>query len=303
MDICLWNKCNNKCVMCTNPADFWESDIYTQEFLERRLLSIKKELKKDDSILLTGGEPTIHPKFLSVLNFIRQNYPDHRIDLLSNGRRFFYEDFAREVMRTDFLTVAIALHGFDSHTHDRVTRSPGSFEQTRQGIKNILKWKNPQLNQVMEIRVVVHKLTYRLLPKILKLIKKEFSQAERVVLIFLEVEGQGSDNFEKVGLTYKQFKNSFKKIAPFLSGFKETRLYHFPLCVVPVDFWPYLWRTLSAQEITFLQTCKKCLCKKYCLGIPSGYLKKVGMKEFKPIKKEIKLKLSKNYYCPIIDIA
>jgi len=303
MDICLWNKCNNRCLMCTNPSDFWESDVYTQRFLEQRLRELKKDLAAADSILLTGGEPTIHPKFLSVLKFASQNYPDHRLDLLSNGRRFFYEDFTQEVMKTPNLVVAVALHGFNSQTHDRITRSAGSFEQTLQGIRNILNFKNEKLNQVIEIRVVISRLNYRFLTKILKLIKKEFGQADRVVLIFLEVEGRGSDNFAKVGLTYAKFRPYLEKIYPFFGKFNELRLYHFPLCTLPSKFWPYVWRTLPEYEITFLSACSQCLYKKYCLGIHHGYLEKVGPREFRAIKNNFKIKSSKNFYRPIIDIA
>lgn len=302
MDICLWNKCNNRCVMCTNPKDFWESDIYTQEFLEKRLLDLKKELKENDSILLTGGEPTIHPKFLEILRFIREHYPQHHIDLLSNGRRFFYTEFATEVMKISGLTVAVALHGFNSRTHERITRSPGSFQQTLVGIKNILNFKSPGLGQLVEIRVVIHKLNYRDLTKILKLIKKEFGQADRVVLIFLEVEGRGSDNFAKVGLTYAKFKPYLEKIYPFFGKFNELRLYHFPLCVLPPKFWSYTWRTLPQHEVDFLPSCEKCSYKNYCLGIHHGYLEKVGEKEFRPLEKNIKIKPSGNFYHPILDI-
>lgn len=299
MDICVWNKCNNRCVMCTNPEDFWESNVYTREFLEKRLSDLGEKIKAEESILLTGGEPTIHPQFLEVLQFARANCPACHIDLLSNGRRFFYGDFTREVMKISDMTIAVALHGFSDGSHDRITRSPGSFKQTIGGLKNILNFRNSKLRQIVEIRVVVHKLNYQQLPEILCFIKRKLSVVDRVVLIFMEVEGQGSGNFKKIGLKYSQFHPYFRKIERFVRKFNNFRLYHFPLCVVPQIFWPYTWRTLPASDVRFLDFCKKCLYKRFCLGIPVGYLAKVGSIEFKPIKETVKIKSTSNSHHPI----
>ncbi len=51
MDICLWNKCNNRCLMCTNPHDFWQDDHYDYNSLKGRLNSpaFEKSLNQADS--------------------------------------------------------------------------------------------------------------------------------------------------------------------------------------------------------------------------------------------------------------
>jgi len=288
--------------MCTNPSDFWKSDIYTQDFLEQRILGIGKKLKKNEEILLTGGEPTIHPQFLEILNFTRKTYPNNQIELLSNGRRFVYKEFAHKVMQMPNLTLMISLSGYDSKTHDKITRSEGSFQQTIEGLKNIFFYFHPSLNQKVEIRIVITKINYKYLTKILDLIRKKFFLVDRVILIFLEVEGQGRDNFDQVGLTYKQFNPFLKDIYPYFTKLKELRLYHFPLCTLPPKFWPHVWRTLPEEELDFLPTCKKCLYKQYCLGIHKEYLEVVGAKEFKPLNLKLKLKLSDNFHHPILDI-
>ena len=299
MDICFWNKCNNRCLMCTNPNDFWESNIYTEEFLKKRLAQLADRDQEGDSILLTGGEPTIHPKFLEVLRFISREYPDRRIDLLTNGRRFVYEDFAREVMRVPNLMVAIPLHGCDAKTHEKITRSPGSFEQAKKGIANILKFRQNYSGQILEIRTVISRLNYRQTGKILKMIADEFPSADRAVVIFLEVEGQAADNFKTVGLKYADYQPYFKNLEPFVDKFREFRLYHFPLCVLPQKLWPYAWRTLPLHEVAYLPTCRDCRYQDVCLGVHKGYLAQVGSKEFKAIKKEVKIKKTGNFYHPL----
>jgi len=302
MIICLWNKCNCQCMMCTNPIDFGESNLYTQDFVKRRIEGIGQKLKENEEILFTGGEPTIHPQFLEILKFTRNIYPNNRIEVLSNGRRFAYKDFTYRVMQMPNLTLMISLAGYNSETHNKVTCSQGSFQQTIEGMNNIFSLLRPSLDQKVEIRIVITKINYKYLTKILDLVKKKFFLADRVILIFLEIEGRSKENFSQVGLTYKQFKPYLKGIYPYFSKFRELRLYHFPLCVLPSKFWPHVWRTLPEEEVAFPPSCKRCLYKEHCLGIHEGYLETVGAKEFKPLDLKFKLKLSDNFHRPILDI-
>ena len=103
-DIALWNKCDNKCVMCTNTGSFALQDsgqyrLKCQiEKLERHLGGQERVYLKNggDSgfISLTGGEPTLHPDFFQLLAYFRRRLPRAPITLLSNGRRFSDRKFA-----------------------------------------------------------------------------------------------------------------------------------------------------------------------------------------------------------------
>lgn len=306
--ICIWNKCNSRCIMCTNPTEFQTRDSYKDyglDILKKRINSIKIFDNKgnliDDKVILTGGEPTIHPDFFKVLSFIREKFPPVMIELDTNGRRFYYSSFTKRVLGFGKINIYTSLHGFNEKTHDAITRTPGSFSQTIRGIQNLLKYKKLGLHE-LELRIIITKLTYKYVEKILKFIKENFPQVDRIVIIFMEMEGQAGDNFKIVGLTHSQFQKFIPKIAKWIPKFKEFRFYHFPLCTIDYSLWKYTWRTLPAYEVTFLPKCKTCLYKKYCLGIHKDYLKKIGGKEFKPIKKKYIIKETGNFYRPIKDV-
>ncbi len=118
----------------------------------------------------------------------------------------------------------------------------------------------------------------------------------------MEMEGMAEKNFRLVGLTHQELKPylNLKKIKEWAKGPKEVRLYHFPLCTLEPELWPYVWRTLREEEVTFLPSCKNCLYKKYCLGIHRDYLRIVGGKEFRPIKKKVGLRTQRFFHHPII---
>jgi sulfatase maturation enzyme AslB (radical SAM superfamily) len=274
--------------MCTNPDPPWPawdgSFDYSYTALVKRIKEVEQEIKQDDSIYLTGGEPTMHPCFFELLQFLANSFPKQRIKLLTNGRRFAYEDFTTQLINTaDNLEILVSLCGADEKSHDSVTRSEGSFQQTSNGIKNLLSKKNSK--QQLEVRFVITKQTYKQLQELLKYLRDNFPVIDRVVLIFWEAEAQAVKNLDKVKVTYKQVIPYLEKGFPLFNQFKELRLYHFPLCTIEKRFWPFVWDTLPEHEVTFLNRCEGCKVKNKCMGIQKSYLEYNGGDEFIPIKK------------------
>jgi len=289
--------------MCTNPVGFRGkegSSLYSKEDILSRLKTWKRKNISKESINLTGGEPTIHPRFLSLLKEVRKLFPANKIVIVSNGRMFSYLWFAEDCLKISNFSLEIALHGANAKLHDRITCVKGSFKQTVAGIDNILKYKS--LSQELEIRIIITRLTYKHLGEIVNFIKKRFSGVNRVVLIFMEMEGLAEKNFKLVGLSYNELKPYFSsvKIKEWKKGLPDLRLYHFPLCVLESGLWQYAWRTLRGEEVTFLSSCENCQYKKYCLGIHKDYLKLVGGKEFQPIKRKVGLKTQNFFHHPIV---
>lgn len=304
-DLCLWNLCNNNCIMCTNPVGFRnkkDAAGYSFEEIAKRLKKNIKEVKKsEENINLTGGEPTIHPDFFKLLKWLRDKFPKNKIVLITNARMFSYPKFAKECLKIPNIIFEVSIHGYDALSHDSITRVKGSFEQATSGLKNILSYKNS--SHEVEVRMVIIKQNYQNLSRMLRFIKSDFSQIDRVVLVFEEIEGIGEKNFKIVGITYKQAREFVEKAV------KEShlppsylRLYHFPLCALPPKLWKYTWRTLGPEEVTFLSSCRKCLYKKYCLGIHKGYLKVVGSEEFQPIKKKMAIISGNSFFWPIQEV-
>lgn len=269
-------------------------------YLEKEIK--KKKVKNLQTIGLTGGETTICPDFFRITDYISQKFPETRICLLTNGRRFIYDDFREKCLVFKEIDFIIPLHGYNAKSHDRITQSPGSFKQTTEGLKKLLQER--RIDQKIEIRIVATRLNLKIIPKIIGLIKDEFPAVDRVVLIFLEFEGMAETNKDKVGITYQEIKPILWQIKKYFKLFKDFRLYHFPLCAILPDFWPYAWRTLPKEEIIYLSECQKCLLKKYCLGIHKSYLDYMKKPEIQPRLdlKGIKITETGNVYKPIRSI-
>ena len=301
LDICVWDKCNNRCLMCTNPERPWPAwdGGYDYDFdsIIERLDKKKSELLGGDILYLSGGEPTLHPRFIDILKHINKNFPNLKIMLLTNGRTFCYEKLPRMLSAISNLSIAIPLHGSNARIHDKIAGVPGSFNQTCKGIENILRFKRS--DQEIEIRVVISKVNYKKCGEILSFIKKRFPSVDKVAFIFLEIEGRAIDNIKDVGVKFSDFKPVLKEMVPALVAFRKAKLYHFPLCTVPVKLWPYAWRTLPDYEVTFIEACSRCNYKKYCLGIHKLYLKHIGESGISPVREKINVIAGENFHHPI----
>ena len=304
IEIPIWNKCNNNCVMCTNTIEMRRDTSFNYDSV---ITFLEKEIKKNNSLVpesigLTGGETTICPDFFRIINYIRNKFPETTIRLLTNGRMFAYSSFRKKCLAFKKIDFIIPLHGYDAKSHDQITQSPGSFNQTSEGLKKLLAEK--RTDQKIEIRIIATRLNLKIIPKILELIEKRFFGVDRVVLIFLEFEGKAEVNKNRVGITYQQIQLILEQIKKYPRIFKDFRLYHFPLCVLEPDLWPNVWRTLPKEEITFLPECQRCLLKKYCLGLHKSYLGYVKKPEIQPwlSLKGTKIKETGNFYNPINSI-
>ncbi|MDD5005943.1 MAG: radical SAM protein [Candidatus Omnitrophica bacterium] len=306
--ISIYNRCNNKCIMCTNPDKFWNGNKkeFNLSFLLNRLDRFYQGEKEfleihRDSFSFTGGEPTLSPYLIPLIEKINALFYGKRVICLTNGRMFSYADYAKRILQLGInLELAIAIHGHNSKIHDSITRTAKSFVQTTKGLHNIFRFKKK--NHTIEIRVVMHQLNYKFLEKITRFIKKEFPSIDRLVFIFFEIEGQACKNIKAIKVTYSQLLPYIEKIRTFLHYFPEVRFYHFPLCVLPTKFYPYVWRTLPDREVSFLNNCRGCNLKQFCLGVHKGYLKYVGDSEFKPIKRKINIQEGCNWHHPILKV-
>jgi MoaA/NifB/PqqE/SkfB family radical SAM enzyme len=305
MDICVWEKCNNRCIICTNPDGPWKawdgSLDYGFASLKERILKNREKFIADDTIYLTGGEPTIHFDFLKLLDFLVGEFPEKKIILLTNGRRFFYEDFAKKMLeKCQNIEIHLSLYGHNKATHEKTTQARGSFEQSLSGLKNLLKNKNS--GQIIAVRHVLSSISYRFVDNFLKIFNGELINVNRVILMFWEIEEQAEKNIKYLKLSYNDVSPYLKNVNSFQEKIREIRLYHFPLCQIKKELWHLAWRTWPEYEIDFLDTCSDCKVKKYCVGIHKAYLKNIGSTEFKAVKTTGKIKESSNAYKPIKSI-
>lgn len=85
-----------------------------------------------------GGEPTMNPELISLVRYAR-SIGYERINVTTNGRMAFYDDFAKKLVRSGLTTLLFSVHGPDARIHAQQVGVAEAFDQTIGGIKNCLK--------------------------------------------------------------------------------------------------------------------------------------------------------------------
>ena len=113
-------ECNHQCMCCP---------LTTYDRLHRRLTfeEIKKRvalIKRQDTvphIVLSGGEPMLHPDFLKILEFVADE--GFHITILSNSTRCKDRDFVRKIKQVipeSGFDIVTAIHSSTPAIHDRL---------------------------------------------------------------------------------------------------------------------------------------------------------------------------------------
>lgn len=96
--------CNRRCKSCSHLAPLAKAPNFVTESEFTRNVEIMRKLVPDaHTFWLTGGEPTLHPEYISLLCILREIYNDTFVGIYSNGitlRQYEYDsafwDFIRE---------------------------------------------------------------------------------------------------------------------------------------------------------------------------------------------------------------
>ncbi len=132
------SRCNLKCIHCYADSESQKTISQSAEEIKRYMdeaaaLGCKK-------IQLTGGECLLREDIKELLKHAKSKEFD-TIEVFTNGTLLTEEIvsfFAKEK-----ITAALSLHSYRAETHDAVTRVPGSFQKTLNGLKLLLAYGVP----------------------------------------------------------------------------------------------------------------------------------------------------------------
>lgn len=309
-DVPLWTDCNQACAFCSNPEGDYRDQAEAHSFaalterLERHGSGEDGVFAKFDSvrdyITLTGGEPTMHPRFLELLGHIRRRFPDRELRLLSNARRLADAAFADALLKTAGapFEAGLLLCGPDAATHERIAgAAAGAFDQTVRGIENLLRLKGP--GQRVEIRLVLSAMLLPVLRATLLFIRDKFPTADRVTLLFIELEGRALWRLDDLRVGMSECGHALDALYGVLTTLASLRLYHLPLCALPPRLWPFAWRTLDPRKVVFKLVCRDCPMRPHCVGVHKAYARHTGAADLGPIEAPEGLVITGDEYRPI----
>ncbi|MFC1728440.1 radical SAM protein [Nanoarchaeota archaeon] len=299
-DIKLGYTCNNNCIHCVIADQRAECiknkipvDVNTEEY-KKELITAKQQ--GYSSVVFTGGEPTIRKDILELLNFADKL--GLSIGMQTNGRMFYYEDFTKEVAKIPRINFVVAVHGPNEEIHDSITQVKGSFNQTINGISNLIKFNKKVLG-----KIVISKLNGIYLKDIAILLNK--MGVKELFYAFPHAQGNARKYFDKVVPKYSDIMSHIYETIDYCKANKmEINFEAVPPCLME-GYEDYIgimkhfetktklkqvgsmdvdWDTKRKEIQSKFKQCKLCKHNKLCEGVWEEYPEKYGSNEFKPVK-------------------
>ena len=277
-------RCNSRCVMCSQPP----RDVDDGYLIEDLLKAIPLMDKATRFLCITGGEPTLNMEgLLKIIREVKVRLPGTSLHMLSNGRTFQYLHQAKAIASLSHsdLTIGIPLYSDLPSQHDFVVQAKGAFDETILGLMNLARHQ-----QRVEIRVVIHKLTVDRLPEVARFIGRNLPFASHVALMGLEPTGFGKTNLAGLRADPWDYREQLTETVHRLVDDKiNVSIYNHPLCLLPSELWKYARKSISDWKNVYLKECQKCEVRDQCCGFftsaknfHSNFVKSISRKiEFK----------------------
>ncbi len=123
--------CNSRCVFCLDTDT--PRNMYLLEHDVHQELRRGREELNADKVILSGGEGSIHPKFIDFVRYAREiGYS--RVQTVTNGYMFAKREFYLNAVEAGLGEITFSLHGHTPELHDRLTGVEGAFDRLMKGM-------------------------------------------------------------------------------------------------------------------------------------------------------------------------
>lgn len=196
----LVSSCNLNCRHCF----YWASNkFHSPDFLSKEKIFklIDKFIENDISkLVLTGGEPTLHPSFVEISEYAMLKIP--KVSLCTNGV-ILNKDLENKVIELNFSTYTISIDSYINKIHDAFRGKEGALKQT---VKFLQKLK--LRNKNVSLHITIHPDNIDHVEETVKFCRK-FSSEIIVASIYYDKLKMDSDTIIKYNKEIKKFKEKY----------------------------------------------------------------------------------------------
>jgi MoaA/NifB/PqqE/SkfB family radical SAM enzyme len=291
----LGEQCNNKCPMCSNsgrPEAYYQSAallVGRADFLHAQGMR---------RVVLTGGEPTIHPGFWDVVARLGEH--GMAWDTNTNGRSFADPAFTARAVESGLLRAIVSLHSHEAEASQIVSGvSAKGHAEIVAGIDELLK-----SGVDLMVNCVLTKHSQGKLLDFLHWCHARWQGGFRVKIAFPSTAGKGGD-WDGIQLRYEDVQGElqaarilaetqgwdvvFEDVPPCVlgdgsardmsrSGFGET---HYLDDVTGDRLYPI--RHIEAELSVYAEGCRTCRVRSHCPGISETYARRAGTEALRPM--------------------
>lgn len=295
LDFHMTTTCNHACIFCSESERMRKYAHAPLTELQIKTILVDRAKKGFNYVNFTWGEPTLFPKFISLLQFAKKLW--YTIYVGTNGTMLAGDAFSKEFFQyVDVLSLSI--HWYDDVSCIEQTADPLHFSRFPTISKNAAIYK--QNNHYYQTNIVLNRYNYKNLEKIIQNIIDTWYPVDHILISYVAPEWDARSRYGELSISYEEIVPYIvlgKKLAD-LYG-KNFRIFGIPLCKLPENLYEcsndFYWQerntierytnkegkiTLidiyspdNSRERVFVEKCDSCVYKeKPCTGVFQKYL-------------------------------
>lgn len=299
LELHLTYTCPERCVFCSEDHRMAAYKPYPVTFGRVSRVLRTHAARGVRHLHLTGGEPSIHPRFVEVLQLAQALGMRTSVGTIGTLLRR-PELAARALPHLD--EALFSLHGPDAATHDAMTRRAGSFEQVTGALRQVRALK-PGFRACVNTVLTRHNAAA--LPQTVALAAQ--LGAELIVVSNTTPEGAALDAYTELAVPLAELRALVPRVVP-QAGRAILRFFGFPYCllgehgmlsndlhwdprvtvewasrpgaVVFDDFWS--WD--CGRKRVWVEACQDCRMKGLCRGVFDRYAELWPTDDLRPLR-------------------
>jgi MoaA/NifB/PqqE/SkfB family radical SAM enzyme/SAM-dependent methyltransferase len=287
-------QCNNDCPMCSNTGEASLFFHTTETLLQRADFLHRYGFRR---AVVTGGEPTIHPGFWTVVE--RLFADGFTWDINTHGRSFAKEGFAHRAAGQGLKRAIVSLHSHVPATSATIfgTRE-NAHHETVAGIDRLV-----EADVDVMLNCVLTRLNLGEVDEYLRVGRERYGDRAVFKFVFPSTLGKGGQ-WAGIALRYDDVRETVRRLRSTARELGATVLFEsFPNCILGdpdatnlgrsgfgeshyLDDASgdriYSMRHIEAELSAFAEVCRQCSTLRSCPGISRQYAKRHGTDELTP---------------------
>ena len=273
----LWHGCNNDCIICMLSSVKGRLPAVDFDLFKELVTAIVRD-GRYRRVILSGAEVTTFPLLDRYAAFAAAFGHFETIQIQTNGRRLSDAGYLRGLIDAGINEFFVSIHG-PRPVHDALSRAPGSYDQTIEGIDNLRDYPVNVLTNT-----VLTRLNYEHVPALLAGIA-ETKVSEMHLWNFFPMEGKDP---EELIVSMKDLLAMLPEVVPALRSNRKPLVLKafpeclpvrdpvlvdsdFPLTLIPDVFWEALGKS------GFGSCCYREVCRATkCWGLSRPYIERYG---------------------------
>ncbi len=228
LELHLTYHCPERCVFCSEDHRMKRYNTFKVTWGRVAKVLRLHASRGIEAVHITGGEPSIHPRFIDVLKLAKKL--GMRTSVGTIGTMLCKPDFAAEAL--PWLDEALfSVHGPDAETHDAVAGRKGSFERVT-GAMRLARDLKPGFN--LFANTVICKLNVARLPDTAAMLND--LGAKLIVVSNTTPEGAAWDRYRELAIPLEDLAHYLPQV-PARAPDAVVRFFGVPMCLLR-EHWP-----------------------------------------------------------------